>query len=333
MNRRIIIALLTVLLLLSGLTGQAATVKATPKPAKKTTAQYTAYLYKDAVMRSHLQNPKYRVNLKEGTKVFVLNLGKTWSHISYRKETGYVKTNLLVRLFSLDVKKYPLPGRTVNIGIVTLKDPTPLTAKGFPGLTANAGAMICVTKADSNEYLLPIWRSKGTIPASSGEYQAFTPWEEAQPGDLIGGFSTYYDKDYGKPLAANRAYNVELACKRIHNTVLKPGKQFSFNRLCGRYNQKNGYKMAPNISAAGRGYGGGVCQVSTTLYNAILGVPLQVNETRVHQDAGVKYVPQWFDSAVSVYSDLRFTNTLGYPIRIWADAQGGALTVLLYRDK
>ena len=53
----------------------------------------------------------------------------------------------------------------------------------------------------------------------------------------------------------------------------------------------------------------------------------------VHRERGVKYIPQWFDSAVGPYSDLKFTNTLPYPIQLWANPQGGALTVLIYRAK
>lgn len=89
--------------------------------------------------------------------------------------------------------------------------------------------------------------------------------------------------------------------------------------------------MAPNISSDGKGYGGGVCQLSTTLYNAALGLPFRIDEWRVHRERGVAYVPQYFDAAVGSYSDLAFTNLLPYAISLEVLTQNGALTVLIRR--
>lgn len=70
-------------------------------------------------------------------------------------------------------------------------------------------------------------------------------------------------------------------------------------------------------------YGGGVCQVSTTLYNAVLSLPLKIEAWSIHRYTGVSYVPQFFDAAVGRYSDLRFTNTLPYSICVLASAENG----------
>ncbi len=106
---------------------------------------------------------------------------------------------------------------------------------------------------------------------------------------------------------------------------------FSFNALCAPYRHSNGYELAPNVSTDGFGYGGGVCQVTTTLYNAALMLPLQIEEWALHSKQGAVYVPQFFDAAVGSYSDFTFVNLLPYGVQIHASAQSGVLTVLFCR--
>ena len=83
--------------------------------------------------------------------------------------------------------------------------------------------------------------------------------------------------------------------------------------------------------ADGFGYGGGVCQVTTTLYNAALTLPLQIEEWALHSKQGAVYVPQFFDAAVGSYSDFTFVNLLPYGVQIHASAQNGVLTVMFCR--
>ena len=121
--------------------------------------------------------------------------------------------------------------------------------------------------------------------------------------------------------------------ERLNGLVLQPGEQFSFNAVCGPYQRANGYVKAPNISRSGYGVGGGVCQVSTTIFEAVLGLELQLDQWEVHQTSGVKYAPLNFDAAVGDRKDLKFTNTLGYPIRLEVRTQRGALTAYFYRTE
>ena len=81
----------------------------------------------------------------------------------------------------------------------------------------------------------------------------------------------------------------------------------------------------------GKGPGGGVCQVSTTLYNALLALPVQITSWSAHRPSGVQYIPRSFDSAVGSTTDMAFRNDLPYPVSIRAVTQGGALTVLILR--
>lgn len=113
--------------------------------------------------------------------------------------------------------------------------------------------------------------------------------------------------------SSSRNSNVALALSKFNGLVLKPGEKISFNDLVGDRTEANGFK--PAIEYAGtttvKGIGGGVCQASTTVYGAILRVPLQVDERSNHKMT-VGYVPAGQDAAVSYPDkDLVFTNTIG----------------------
>jgi len=294
-------------------------------------AQYEAITHKELKLRLQPDSSIVVGTAPYDRFVDVYEYGEEWCRIGYEDVVGWCKTSQLWAFRSLNVAKYPALHVTPNLGMVTLSQEAWIASDDFVGMMARSGAIICVRAADDHAYSLPVWRTEGTISREAGELIPFIPWEEAQPGDVIGGFTTFYDENYGKDLAANRAYNIDLACRRIHNTVMQPGDHFSYNALCAPYKVSNGYLIAPNISKSGKGYGGGVCQLTTTLYNAILPLPLQIDEWRVHQKIGVVYIPQYYDAAVGSFYDLEFNNTLPYPIRIFAQPQEGAVTVLIYR--
>jgi vancomycin resistance protein VanW len=114
--------------------------------------------------------------------------------------------------------------------------------------------------------------------------------------------------------------NALLAARRLDNVTLEPGETFSFNRRVGPWSPDRGYVIAP-VSYDGElvaDWGGGVCQTSTTLYNAALLAGLEVIERHRHTWAP-KYVPPGRDAAVAQHDlDLRFRNPYPWPIRIRA---------------
>lgn len=180
-------------------------------------------------------------------------------------------------------------------------------------------------------YLLPVWRGEMQLTDEIGTYHSFANWETAEPGDIIGGFTTFYGDQQGQGRAAAREHNISEGVKRIDGVAVEREETFSFNALCAPYRHSNGYELAPNVSTDGFGYGGGVCQVTTTLYNAALTLPLQIEEWALHSKQGAVYVPQFFDAAVGNYSDFTFVNLLPYGVQIHASAQNGVLTVLFCR--
>ncbi|MEW5921051.1 MAG: VanW family protein [Bacillota bacterium] len=114
------------------------------------------------------------------------------------------------------------------------------------------------------------------------------------------------------PADKNRVHNIILAAEQVNNIILKPGDVFSFNKLVGDANQERGYKEAPIIvnDQLVMGAGGGICQVSSTIYNAALMTGMVILERHNH-GLPVAYLPPGLDATV-VYDhlDLKFANQL-----------------------
>jgi vancomycin resistance protein YoaR len=151
--------------------------------------------------------------------------------------------------------------------------------------------------------------------------------------ELIGrGTSTYYHSIPG------RVYNVNLAASRINGSLVRPGETFSFNQTLGDVSKLTGYKEAYIISGGKTilGDGGGVCQVSTTLFRAILNAGLPVNERTAHAYRVGYYEqnsPAGLDATVySPRPDFKFTNDTGHHILITAknDTRNYSLVFELY---
>lgn len=153
--------------------------------------------------------------------------------------------------------------------------------------------------------------------------------EEAFP-EQIASFSTIYDAS-----SINRAYNVELATKKINGTVIMPGEIFSYNKIVGSRTIEAGWKEG-TAYIAGKvlpSVGGGVCQVSSTLYNTALLANLEITE-RTNHTFTVDYVAASRDATVYYGSlDFCFKNTRTYPIKIVATAQNGVCKISMYGIK
>ena len=117
----------------------------------------------------------------------------------------------------------------------------------------------------------------------------------------------------------NRVSNITLACSQISGKKLSPGEEFSFNNITGKKDKSSGYKDAPVLAdgETSQGIGGGVCQVSTTLYMAVLNGGLNVTEHYNHSE-DVPYAPQGMDATV-VYGvkDFKFINSTSADIFIY----------------
>lgn len=131
-------------------------------------------------------------------------------------------------------------------------------------------------------------------------------------------FSTKLPKD-----TKARYLNIELACKTLNNTVIKSNETFSLWDILGCPTKEKGYKKAKAFTSDGKlkkSYGGGICQVSTTIYNAVLDLKgIKILERHEHS-RDVVYIKDGKDAAVSYNSaDLKFKNELDYDIRLKAE--------------
>jgi hypothetical protein len=159
--------------------------------------------------------------------------------------------------------------------------------------------------------------------SAAGDGMALTTSSEAPASTLLGTYSTTYNPDI------SRAVNVSLASSRINGVVIEPGEGFSFNHTILPRTAANGYVEANMIvnKKYVLGTGGGICQVSSTLYAAMLTAGLPATERHPHS-LSVGYIPDGMDATISGNAlDLQFTNIFDTPIQIQATADQGTLTV------
>lgn len=150
---------------------------------------------------------------------------------------------------------------------------------------------------------------------------------QAPKEGVLSSHTTFYDEKEA------RAINVELAASRINGIVIKPGKTFSYSKAIGTRTVENGYVDGPSIANGKEvsSIGGGICQVSTNLYAAMLFAGITPTEHHYH-GLPVDYAPTGLDAAIAEnYLDLRFKNTYDHNIVIEAIAEDGVLTVSLLR--
>ena len=157
------------------------------------------------------------------------------------------------------------------------------------------------------------------------------PFYALSPKEIIvrAEFSTDYSKS-----SEERKHNIALAVKSLDNAFIDVGGVFSFNDTVGERSEKNGYKSVKVITKGKftEGVGGGVCQVSTTLYNAFLLADLKIIEYHPHSLA-VSYIEPSFDAMVSYgYADLKVKNDTRNPVIVRIKADGEKITVTIYGE-
>lgn len=170
-----------------------------------------------------------------------------------------------------------------------------------------------------DEYEIPLKYTAPSVTTNMIGTEAFP--------DLLAKFSTNYNaRD------TDRTTNLRLAAEKINGTVLMPGETFSYNTVVGERTIAAGYKEAAMYQNGEvvDGLGGGICQISTTLYNAVLYSNLEIVERRNHQ-----FVPSYAKAgrdATVVYGsiDFKFKNTRNYPVKILCTVSGGVAKCEIY---
>lgn len=175
---------------------------------------------------------------------------------------------------------------------------------------------------DKEEYTIPLQ----SIPPAVTTNQIGT---EAFP-DLLSSFKTYYYESN-----VNRTTNLKLSASKINDTVLLPGEVFSYNQVVGKRTIEAGYKDAA-IYSGGKvvdGLGGGICQISSTLYDAVVLANLEIVERSNHGFV-TSYLDAGWDATV-VYGaiDFKFKNSRKYPIKIVASVSNGVAEFQIFGKK
>jgi vancomycin resistance protein YoaR len=143
----------------------------------------------------------------------------------------------------------------------------------------------------------------------------------------IGHYTTYFNANN-----KNRSNNIAIAAKTLNNHVVFPGETFSFNQVVGKRTTAKGYLRATVIvrGELSEGIGGGICQVSSTLFNSVDRAGLKIVQRYSHS-RNVPYVPSGRDATVSWDGpDFVFQNRYNQPILIRANAGGGTISISLY---
>ena len=143
---------------------------------------------------------------------------------------------------------------------------------------------------------------------------------------ILGQFSTSFND------SSSRGSNIHVSGESTSDILLMPGETFSYNKTTGARNWVNGYKSAPIIvgGKVTNGEGGGVCQVSTTIYNAALLAGLSIDEVHNHSLPS-RYAARGRDATVSYgYTDLKFSNHYAHPVYIKNIVKNGAITSKIY---
>lgn len=176
-----------------------------------------------------------------------------------------------------------------------------------------------ILEEEKEEYEIPLNITNPEITTKDLQYEDFFP-------DRLSKYTTVYDESN-----QNRSTNIKLASEKIDGTILMPGETFSYNKIVGQRTIKAGYKEAA-VYMGGKvvdGIGGGICQVSSTLYNAVLEANLEIVDRKNHYFI-TGYVSASKDATVSYGTiDFKFKNSRNYPIKINCTSQNGICQIII----
>ncbi|MFJ7667195.1 VanW family protein [Lysinibacillus sp. NPDC097195] len=194
------------------------------------------------------------------------------------------------------------------------------------GRIIKGSPLVILKESELVEKVLAVSTTGGKVEmpiyiTESGYYLEDIPYLEDV---VVASYTTYFNAS-----DAGRNKNIELSAQAINNVIVGSGDSFSFNTVVGPRDEANGYQPAPEIinKKLVMGIGGGICQTSSTLFNAVDQLPIKFVE-RHHHSLDVGYVPKGRDATVSYGTlDFRFQNTSDVPFLIKATYGQDFLTV------
>ncbi len=273
---------------------------------------------------SRLEGDKiFITNGREGVDVSIAKLEKDLSDFIYNKEEKIVLTLEMTNPTTLTAEELRNKFATLPVdatySVSNLRISYTSSKNGVEFDVREADRILKDNADNLNEYFIPV-----TIIPPEHTIESL---DKSLFGDCLGTYTSKYN-----PAEKGRTKNVTLAASKINNIVLGKGDVFSYNAIVGERTAKRGFTPAKVYSGGvvAEGLGGGVCQVSSTLYNAVLYADLEVI-SRTGHSLPVTYVPLGRDATVS-YGDIdfRFSNPNGSYVRITSSVGGGVLTVSVW---
>lgn len=287
----------------------------------------------------HMDSKKLITVPKNGS-VEILDIEPDWVLARYKDKLGYLKRFwLYLRPETIDPATTPPYGVYKYNYVATCAEDTPVQKAPGAGqdayLTLSEGARIAIIDVHEGWGRFYYWHGYGYVDMKNlKDFASVSPTDTPiGPNEPIAAYTSYY-KITTNVENVGRMKNIAVASERI-SRVYQPGEVFDFNKQVGPYRKSNGYFPAPVLvdGSTAIGYGGGTCQVSSTMYNVLLQLPgISILNRRPHQQSGAVYLPVGMDAAVGTDAlNLRFQNNYHFPIRMEAVCQDGALTMVVYR--
>ena len=304
---------------------------------------YTGIVNKNIALRDAPSSDANRIgSLAEGERIAIADYDTKWLHIvTETRGTGYIMRQYCTDITTVDPSTTLPYGAVLHRYTAVVAEDTAIyhamdeTGDAYCNLTA--GSKFSFWYIQDGWAYTPYWRELGYVPVD--KLCALTPVsptvEYARSGDILSAFTSFYSTS-DTELNRGRMVNIDVACDYI-SRVMQPGESWSFNNVAGPYKKSRGYQPAPVLidGTTAPGYGGGTCQVSSTLYNALLQLPdfMTILYRRPHGPGGAKYLPHGVDAAVGNDSlDLVFQNDFDFPVRIEATSADGALCILIIKE-
>ena len=189
--------------------------------------------------------------IEAGTVVDVYKKGRTWTRIGYESGQGYVLTKFVEMVQRKNPFDGPMPGTSRHVAVGYVLTDTMFTPEGFRyPIQVSAGSWLSIHQIKDGRAYFPYRRLEDDVSLGVDKMRIydFVDWSEAEPGDLLYAFTTFYSTSTSKEGNAGRVYNIALASERLTGVRVKAGETFSFNAVCGPYTRENGYHAAPILS-------------------------------------------------------------------------------------
>lgn len=263
------------------------------------------------------------LKLGKGEIITILeeDIADGWYKVEYDEYTGYVKDDYVVRYTRPKEANEETYGFVEVKSVLNMRETPAYNSKSIASL--KQGEIVKIVGEDNGWYEV-YWNDlHGYV---RNEYIVKSNYPDFE---LISVFKTRSNS------STNRDFNMARACQSVSGTVLKPGEVFDWFKVVGHCSEKNGYRESTVILHGEYvpGYGGGVCQVSTTIYNLIYKLNIKPDVLH-HHSLQSSYVAEGMDATVAYPSaNFVFTNRTNYTMLIEMYTRGGTVYGCIYKIK